>query len=198
MKRLLLAAVVCSTSTYPPVQAYQDQEEFVKTVVLSVAGTCAGLASIDYVASKFPSRQYQAAQKAYFVLDERIISLLEDFDSSKDDIAEFTAELCPCSPYPLVFIFNLLGSVREDAKGAIKHVDNALWWSKDELIVRGCNRLRNNLEKRIAIYEKISVLARSNVAWAQQYALYMQKCQNDQLRDLTLQVALNGLNHCCR
>lgn len=197
MKRLLLAAVVCSTITYPPVQAYQDQDDFVKTVVLSVIGTCAGIASLDYIASKFPSHRLASAQKAYMNLDDYLATLSINFDIDRSDIAQIATQWYPHSAYPLVTLFHSLSAFHEEADAAVKKLENAIWWSKDEFFVRTCNRQKDLIKKHVAMLEKITSIARSNAAWAPQYSLYMQQCNNDQLRDISFQLALNGFSHCC-
>ena len=201
MKRLLLAALVCSSAVYPPVQAYNSYDDnhdvvggvIVLTFVAAGLGY-AGVKGISALVNKMPSLRYSSAQKTYAVLDECLNNVR--FDVNSEDIADVATQWFPNSPYPLVAAFNYLNAIHEDAKGAIEKLENALWWSKEEFFVRSCNRLKDQIQERVVVLKKVNQLVRSHSAWTAQYALYLQKCNNDQLRDLSLQVALNGLSHC--
>jgi hypothetical protein len=203
MKRLLLGVVLCSSIAFPPVQAYCYDchshhcyhDDLGPKVVLSVAAAVIGIVGIGYVVSIFPSHRYSSAQKTYAALDECLNNVR--FDAKSEDIADVATQWFPNSPYPLVAAFNYLNSVHEDAKGAIEKLENAVWWSKEEYFVRSCNRLKDQIKERVVVLKKVNQLVRSNPEWATQYALYLQQCNNDQLRDISWQIALNGLNHCC-
>ena len=215
MKRLLLAALFCTSIVYPPVVqahychfhcsyypdcSYCRTNEMVNKVILTTAVAGLSLYGTWYLFNKLPSRQYSSAQKTYMVLDEAVIRLLEDFNPVTDDISAFANSLYARSAYPLVSLFNVVDKAQVDAHGALQKIENALWWSKEEQFVRACNRLKEQLKKRITVYESLVVLMRANADWQRQYSLYLQQCQIDEMKRLTTQVALNGINqglHCC-
>jgi hypothetical protein len=200
MKRLLFVALVSSV-VYPPVQAYDNNNDLAGKVVGSIAVGITvgmvGIVGINYVVEKTPSHRYASAQKTYAELDTYLSSLQGSKNS--DEIATVAMQLFPTSPYPLVEMFNHLNSLRSEANNALEDkLENAVWWSKEKLFIRSCNQLADKIKDRLAVLDKVAQLVRTNTAWTSQYSLHLQQCQNDETRQIATQVLLNRLNNSFR
>jgi len=194
MKKLLLIAFFSSAVIFPfhsHCCADRRPMNTADKVVLSVVAAGLGVAGIYYISEQFPSRRYASAQKTYKALDECVTN----FDVANDEVTEAVTKRHPLSPYPLVATFNYINSLYQEAQNAIQKLENAVWWSNEEAFVLSCNTLKAQIKVRMPVLAKVNNVLRSNPLWAQQYGLYLQQCQNDEMRKLRDQVAINGLNN---
>jgi hypothetical protein len=209
MKRLLLAAVVCSTLVYPPVRAEWNlnlkvptffggfavripvsDQTFYTTVAVGV-----GAAGIYYIANRLPSWRFASAQKTFDSLNPDFVKLLATIDeSNQEQLEEMVTQYYPISTCPIVAAFNDLRVAYESTKEAVKKLDAAVVGSKDQAFVQSCTILKGLLQSRVVPFQTLLARLRSQPLWTQQYSHFLQECNNERLARLETAIHLQGLS----
>lgn len=139
-----------------------------------IAASVLGFVGFLYYQTKNkPFNLYEKAKESYDKIDPKLLSFFERYISDTSDIADVASSIYLKPSRSLVDLMLALEAAQRNLNPAVLDIDAALLLFKEEAFVTDCASLKNKLQERLLLIEKLIALIHKHSLWSEQCLIYL-------------------------
>jgi hypothetical protein len=117
---------------------------------------------------------FESTKRVYGAIDKELLNVLDCYSAEKRDIAELASDIYLKPSCSLVIVLQALEATSKSLKTALKDIDKALTLLDEKSLMDDGIYLKNKLQSRLVLVEKLITLVHEHPLWVRQLPLYVQ------------------------